>query len=141
MFEENMFCHWWENFWEQVNKTKTKNVEMLIRNEGIGVAVLEHVALYPTRTLVIGWTKIPEYTMKVHTQHTQKINVWARIFGDQDILPFCIPYNLNRELLQDVIDPATFVQLNGNGNCLAKLFLKVRQLGVPQLVHPMHLDV
>lgn len=44
-----------------------------------------------------------------HTQHPEKLNVWAGILGDQIIGPFFIPGNLHGdlyyELLEDAIEP------------------------------------
>jgi len=52
----------------------------------------------------------PRIYNEVHTQHPQKLNVWAGIFGDHIIGPFFLPGNLNGDtyldLLVNAVNPA-----------------------------------
>lgn len=57
----------------------------------------------------------------MHTQHLQKLSVWAGIFEVRIIVPFFIPQKLKGEtyleLLKETIDPAiTHVIENNNNN-------------------------
>lgn len=56
----------------------------------------------------------PLIAHEIHTQHPQKLNVWAGIFNDRIVGPFFIEGNLNGptylELLQDAVIP-TLVQI------------------------------
>lgn len=64
----------------------------------------------------------PRIFHEQHTQHPEKLNVWAGIFGDSLVGPFFINGNLTGdmylELLQEAIDPALTVIVENNNDYL-----------------------
>ena len=60
----------------------------------------------------------PRMFQEAHTQHPEKLNVWAGIYGNSLVGPFFIPGNLTGELylelLQDTIVP-TLIDIMEHG--------------------------
>lgn len=46
----------------------------------------------------------PRVFHEVHTQHPQKVKVWAGIYGSHIIGPFFIPGNLNGEVYLELLE-------------------------------------
>ncbi|XP_066157702.1 uncharacterized protein [Euwallacea fornicatus] len=81
------------------------------------------------------WSDInPHIFHEAHTQHPQKLNVWAGIFGDHIIGPYFIPGNLTDEtylqLLEDFAYPQ-LVDLVENNPDYSENLLTFQQDGAP----------
>lgn len=76
----------------------------------------------------------PHVFHEVHTQHPEKLNVWAGIYGDSLIGPFFLPGNLTGEmylrLLEDAIEPGLTDVLENNNRYNANE-LTFQQDGAP----------
>lgn len=53
----------------------------------------------------------PRLFREVHTQHPQKLNVWAGIYGNHIIGPFFIPGNLTGQIYLDLLENAIYPAL------------------------------
>lgn len=77
----------------------------------------------------------PRIFHEVHTQHPEKLNVWAGIFGNQIVGPFFLPGNLTGEmyleLLENTIHPALVEILENNNNEYLENRLTFQQDGAP----------
>jgi Helix-turn-helix domain (DUF4817) len=76
----------------------------------------------------------PHIFHEVHTQHPQKLNVWAGIFGDRIVGPLFLEGNLTGEmyleLLEDIIKPMLDDIIENDANYLEDQFL-FQQDGAP----------
>ena len=77
----------------------------------------------------------PRIYHEVHTQHPQKLNVWAGIFGDNLVGPFFLRGNLTGEmyleLLQEAVDPALTAIIENQHDRYVENRIMFQQDGAP----------